>query len=275
MFVPKKPMEKCQSSYDSGMQFYPNMRFAKKTISYNIDNSCSQNKMINLLQAFNFIERESGLIRFYESPAENADITAECNETQLGNEVIKEYFIAGEGGPTLIVNTSQFYVIEKGKVLLFYNRTDCNNYNIELHELLHVFGFDHSRNINSIMYPTSLCQQVVTNDILTELKRLYSIEEKPDLFFVNVSAIKHGTYLDFKAEFKNKGIGIANKVYLEIWDENSKIESFNTTDIGYGEGKILSTENIKFSRNTKELKFIIATEDELNENDNIISFFLP
>ena len=75
-----------------------------------------------------------------------------------------DLFIAGEGGPTSITNTSLYNVILKGKILL-YKKSECEEPIVELHELLHVFGFDHSQDPNNIMFNLSSCNQEISQDI--------------------------------------------------------------------------------------------------------------
>jgi len=264
------------TSYSSQLQFYPNMLFNKKQIIYNIDNSCDKDKRIRMIEAFARIENKTSLLKFYENIyPEKADILVSCQE--MKEEISGTYFIAGEGGPTEITNTLAFYIIEKGKILLLYSRNQCNNYNIELHELLHVLGFEHSNNPESIMYNTSSCNQQLTQDIIQELKRLYSIPELPDLSFSNISAMKHGSYLDFYAEIKNMGLNQAENVKLEVYaeDENKKIDEYDLGNISYGEGKYLEVKNSHASRSVTKIRFVIVSGQELNKENNVAEFFLP
>jgi len=147
-----------------------------------------------------------------------------------------------------------------------------------LHELLHVLGFEHSENKNSIMYNTTSCQQILTNDIIDELKRLYSIQELPDLYFSSISATKHGSYLDFNVEVINSGLNEAENVKLEIYaedEEEEKIDEFILENVGYGEGKSLEVKNLKISRAASKIKFVIVNGEDLDEKNNIIELFLP
>jgi len=270
-FLHNKTISRNQSSYSSQLQFYPDMRFPKKDIFYNIDFSCGEDKKTRMLQAFTRLEQETDLIKFYSSQQE-PDILVSCQETEVEQEAGK-YFIAGEGGPTTIINTTKFYIIEKGKVLLFYKENSCNNYNVELHELLHVFGFEHSNNKESIMYNTTFCYQVLTDDIAAELKRLYLIPELPDLYFNNVSVIKHGSYLDFEIDVRNQGLANSENISLDLFSEE-KIDSFELGNISYGEGKLFQAKNIKISRSLKKIKFILVDGKELEKENNEIELFL-
>lgn len=275
-----KPTESSrnQSSYAGELQFYPNMRFSKKELRYNIEESCSDEKKKRVLQAFSRIENETGMLRFFGTTEQIADILIKCEETET-EEIPGEYYIAGEGGATSIINNTLFYIIEKGKILLYYKKSSCDNYNIELHELLHVLGFKHSENKQSIMYNTSSCNQLLTLDIVDELKRIYSIEELPDLTITNVSATQHSLYyLNFNIEVRNQGLIIVENVKLELYADygrEEKVEVFDLAGIGYGEGKLLEVKNLKMpSRKVQKIKFVLIDGEELNEENNIISLFL-
>ena len=268
-FIKNISINASQPSYASNSQFYPNMRFIKTDIIWNIDESCSEQKKQRIEQAFAKLEQETSILKFYNNIyPEKADIIIHCNETN--EQISGKYFIAGEGGPTSIINTSSFNIIEKGKVLLLYKKASCNNYDVELHEILHVFGFDHSGNKNSIMYLTTNCEQVLTTDIIDELKRLYSIQQLPDLYFSDISATKQGAYLNFNIEIRNSGLSTAENVMLEIYSGNDKFEEFEIGNIKYGEGKSLKVEYAKLpSRSIKQIRFVIVNGKELNENNNI------
>ncbi len=262
-------------SFSGQFQFYPNMRFDKRKLTYSIDETCSEEKKENVEKALQRLENETNLLKFYLTEGE-PDIFAECDESK--EEVLPgKYFIAGEGGPTSMINTSRFYVIQNGKIFLFYKKSECKNYNVELHELLHVFGFKHSQNKNSIMYNTSFCDQVLNNDIVGELKRLYSIESLPDLAFTDITASKKGIYLNFNLSIKNTGLSKAENTTLYLYSENKDIDNFNFKDIDYGEGKIFEAENIRLpSRNIEKLIFKVSClGKELSLENNEIKLKLP
>jgi len=272
-FLRNVSINNSQPSYTSQQQFYSSMRFTDKNISYYIEPSCQEEKKERMQQAFSKLEKETPL-SFYQS--QDSKILVSCQASK--EETPGKYFIAGEGGPTQVINTSLFYVIEKGKVLLFYKNSFCNNYNIELHELLHVLGFQHSSNPGSIMYNTTSCNQIITYDIIDELTRLYSIPELSDLYFQDITATKHGIYLDFNVEIGNRGLKDSEDTKLELYsqDSNKKFDEFNITSISYGEGKILEVSNTKLpSRNVKQIKFLIVPGQELDDKNNAEELFLP
>ena len=260
-------------SYPYGeLQYYPNMRFNHNNITYSIDSSCSEEKIKRIEKAISMLEEDVNEISFFYTN-NNADIEIICENKNVPSEV-KEYFIAGEGGPTSVINTSLFYIIEKGKILLYNDKSSCDHPNVELHELLHVFGFEHSTNKESIMYSVSSCKQVLTEDIKNELKRLYSIENLPELYFSEIDVKKHGSYIDFELKIKNQGLVKAKNIKLRIIStfSNNTIDEFDMGDIEYGEGKYLKVENLKIPFRTKDIKFEIVNGKELNNNNDVAEF---
>jgi len=183
-------------SYKSEMQFYPNMRYKNSLISYQISNECGQRKTNQMKTAFQILE-EKTILKFRET-SENSEIEIACSKKDISKG---GYFIAGEGGPNTIINSSLYSVILNGTVLL-YRESSCKNPILQLHELLHALGFNHSENRNSVMYPIQDCNQQITQDIIDEINRLYSVESKADLIFKGVVASKKGRYIDFNISVK-------------------------------------------------------------------------
>ena len=129
-------------------QFHQNMRYPDRTISYFISKNCSTKKTSDFLKAASFLE-EKTILDFKESV--KPDILITCsNVAPEPNE--QGHFVAGEGGPSQVINTSIYSVILVGKVSL-YRSEKCEEPKVALHEILHALGFDHTGNISSIMYP--------------------------------------------------------------------------------------------------------------------------
>ena len=262
-------------SFPSGeMQFYPGMRFSKLPISYSISSQCSEEKAENIDNAVQILEQETNLI--FEKLNNEGQILVRCQEISNREIEKQEFFVAGEGGPTEIVNTTLHYVILKGEILLL-RESDCTQPLIALHEMLHVLGFDHSQNKMSIMYNVSNCQQKLTKDIINEINRLSSISSLPDLYFSNITATKSGRYLSFEVEIRNRGLATSNSTTIAIYaagdEEEQKIDSFDVNEMDVGDGIFLKVENVRLpSRATDEIKFVIDTENkiaELDEENNI------
>lgn len=250
-----------QPSYSGDLQFSPNMRFSKNEISYNIGNGCPEQKRENMVLAFNYLENITGILSFQESSP--ADINITCGEEYKQEDM----YVAGEGGPESIkTNESIYSVIKKGKILLLYS--EACSYNVELHELLHVFGFNHSTNKNSIMYPATACGQVVTSDITNELKRLYSIPSLPDLYFGEVNAIKKGNYLNLNFTVKNQGLTEAKDTEVILYADNKLVRNFSLGNIDVDITKISWIENLRISSGTESIKITIKDGKELDESNN-------
>ena len=189
-------------SYDnSSIQFYSNMRFPDKTISYKISD-CPIKKTSDMEDSFIILENLTSL-NFYPV-TDNEQVIITCSSETRESEQ-NGFFIAGEGGPLNITLTDNFNVIQKGKILLLRD-LKCENPNVGIHELLHVLGFTHSQNPDSIMYEVSKCSQVITSDIVNEINRLYSTSSLTDLVVNNLTASTHGRYLDVSFSVVNHGL---------------------------------------------------------------------
>ena len=205
------------------MQFYPNMRFSQLPISYGFDSECSQKRRENIRKATDLLTAKTPLV--FELAEEDPDIFIACSEQYREEEGL---FIAGHGGPKVIINSTMYSVIEKGTIKLF---SESCGYNVELHEILHVLGFDHSPNPQSIMYNVSSCDQQLTDDILEELNRLYSLPSLPDLYFQNVSSFKKGRYLNIYFAVLNQGLVDASNIHVILYADKVKVDEFNIDEI--------------------------------------------
>jgi hypothetical protein len=246
------------------MQFYPNMRFPTKDISYSISSECNIQKESEMVWAFEILEEET-ILNFYEVQ-KNAEINIFCEDTiRIENGM----FIAGEGGPANVSLGNSFNVIMNGQILLL-KRSDCERPNIAIHELLHVLGFEHSANINNIMYPVSKCKQVISKDMTSEIDRIYSIESNPDLLIESVSAEMHSRFLDTNLIIKNEGLENSEDFLLGIYANDKQIDKMNLKGIKIGEGRIINITNILIPQiRIDTLKFVLETEAiELDKQNN-------
>ena len=242
-------------------QFYPNMKFNHNNISYFFHNSCDDRKKERLKKAFNEITRNVNLLSFVEVD-KNPDIFVSCEKNSEEN-IQQEYFIAGEGGAREIIPTGRFNIINEGVIFLY------DNPNKEIHELMHVFGFDHNNDKKSIMYPLlDSCDQQLDDSIVEELKKIYLIEDIPDLYFEDINAVKKGIYLDFKLTIKNSGSVPAENIKVVVLDEGEVIEVFNLDRVDYGGGILIETNNLKLKRlKPDNLEFVIDKENKIKEID--------
>ena len=257
---------------DGELQFYPNMRFASPQISYSVGEECDSEKRQSIEDAFDMLSDISDLTF---SEEDEGQISIDCKETSLRQIRRETYYIAGEGGPTSVINTSLFYVIQGGEVLLLYPKSSCDFPIVEVHELLHVLGFTHSSSQNSIMYPTASCSQRITNEIIEKLEEVYSFPQKADLYFDNASASKSGAYLDFNVNIKNRGLDDAEEVSLLIYADDKNIKNYSLNSIDFGEGKFLEVANLRIGREVSSIRIIIEGGEEIYDNNNIVSFSVP
>ena len=192
------------NAYLNEGQFYSNMRFNHLPVTYFIDkSSCNEKRQSDAKRAAEIIS-EKTKVSFLEMNAKiNADVIIRCDDANIEKE--SGLFIAGEGGPTSVRPTGLFHVIEKGSVLLFKD-SNCENPQVAIHELIHVLGFDHVNDTESLMYPITDCSQKLTPEIINKINELYSVEPLPDLYIKSVNATKKTVYLDFNIEIRNKGL---------------------------------------------------------------------
>ena len=245
--------------------FSEKLRFNHNKISFYIDPVCSRKRKNAMFDAFLIFQEEMEIISFYELEDSDADITVECPNSPI--EVSEGYLAAGEGGPFEIINTELFKVINKGKIFL-YEDPQCEYPIVEVHELLHVFGFDHINNPKSAMYNISNCQQRITPDMISTIQSLYSIKPLVDLYIENISATKNNRYLDFNITIKNQGLLDAPKTTLTIFSEEKKIDEVELEEIEIGTGRTIQIKNMKmFSRSIEEVEFAIDINNLISELD--------
>lgn len=263
-------------NYGSPPVFAENLRFNHKNISYFIEPSCSDIRVSAMKEAFRIFQNKMGIISFYEINYPEADISVGCSDNfiKLGENI----FRAGEAGPSKIINTTNFNIIQKGKILL-YEDPKCERPVVEIHELGHVFGFDHTSNPRGIMYNLSYCNQKITPGMVDLIKKLYSIKPLPDAKISELSAVKKGRYLDFNITVVNEGLRKIDNIDLTLFANGEKIKTIYLDGIPIGYTKTLSATNIKLpSMDIKTVDFILDNEskvEELNEENNAIQMVVP
>lgn len=260
--------------YGATPVFAENLRFNHNNISFLIESSCSDKRRNSMLDAFREFEDKMGIISFYEVFVD-ADIEVGCSDDYIS--VGENLFAAGEGGPSKIINTSGFKVIEKGKISL-YDDQRCDYPIVELHELLHVFGFDHTGNPSSIMYNTSKCNQRITSDMIQTIQDLYTIEPRPDILIENLSAVKRGKYLDFNITILNEGLVNVEAVKLTLIADDREFQDIDMGELGVGYGRNLEVVNSKLpSSRSEEIVFALDYDnliEEFSESNNIRKFII-
>lgn len=261
--------------YENGAsaQFYPNMRYRDREIDYYIDAGCGEKRRNDTEIAFGILSGETSL-RFYPASDErSADIDVLCSDVAPEPEE-EGHFVAGEGGPSKVINNSIYNVILNGKVSLYRN-DKCDEPKIALHEVLHALGFDHNNNLKSIMYPTTNCEQELDQYIIDEINKLYSVDSKPDLAIGDLSANSTGRYLNFEVGVVNIGLKNSRSSTLRVFSGSEELKDFDLEAIEIGTKKVWTVQNLRIPRNTEKVTFVIeADEDEISEDNNVVSLGL-
>lgn len=133
-----------------------------------LDNhQCPYNRIKGITKAFEIIQNETNGSVYFEEMDGSVDITISCYVTKEDGE----YLIMGEGGYNSIENriingTINFYPFDFG----------CSYWpDMEVHELLHVFGYEHKNDNTSIMRPIQKgCIGKIDEDIIKDLINRYS-----------------------------------------------------------------------------------------------------
>lgn len=247
-------------------QFYLRMRYPDREITYSIASSCSSERVASMQEAFDSIEDATAL-RFVSDTTAMIKVLCSDIAPEAGQE---DYFVAGEGGPARVLNSTLYSVILEGKIAL-YRDDDCPGAKVATHELLHALGFDHNNNPQSILYPTLRCDQQIDPEIIASINKLYESDALPDLLFFTASATKSGRYLNFHIEVLNQGLIPSDSVTIGLYSDDELIETFELGAIGIGSRKILDVENLKVPADATTLVFVADDGDniaELYENNN-------
>jgi hypothetical protein len=261
-------------NYGAVPLFADNLRFNHNIISYSIEDECAGSRRGSMVEAFTLFANEMKIISFYEL-ADGADISVGCSDKHIS--MGENLFAAGEGGPSVIINTSVFKTIEKGKISLF-DDSRCDYPVVAVHELGHVFGFDHSPDPDNIMYNVSDCDQRISEDMVRLINNLYSIEALPDAVVGSVNAVKRGKYLDFNITILNEGLIDISDITLSILADGRLIKVVEMGEIGIGYGRTLKATNANLqSRNVEVVEFVLDKNNrvrEFNEDNNVIQMTL-
>lgn len=247
-------------------QFAPNMRFNTNNLSYFFQPGCTDERKDQMRTAFSMISSNTGVIHFYElsSISKEPEIIVYCSESSKRSNEDEDHnsFIAGEGGPTKFLNIAPYPLIIQGEIQLYSSKysTKCSEPLVELHELLHVFGYDHISDKNSVLYPYLSCNQKFQDEIINDLIRLYSEPAMAELYISNISASVAGKYLNFNIEVMNSGLIYANNVSVRVSNGNNLIKSFKFEDLTPGLIRTLSIQNLELPSNRiTSLKFEVMT----------------
>ncbi|MBT6690324.1 matrixin family metalloprotease [archaeon] len=261
-------------NYGAVPVFAESLRFNHNFISYFIESDCDEDRRGMMIESLGIFSDEVGIVSFFEGD-ETSDIKVGCSDEfiELGDNL----FAAGEGGPSRIINTSGFKVIEEGKVLL-YNGNDCDYPIVALHELGHVFGFSHSDDPKNIMYNTSDCEQRMSEDMVDLMVDLYSIEALADIKIESVDGIVKGRDLDFNISILNEGLLDVVEIDLTIFADGDVVDVVELGEIGIGYGRTLRVENMNMPKSSVDvLEFVVDYGDTLREirkDNNIVEMIV-
>ena len=149
------------------------------------------------------------------------------------------------------------------------NKLVCDWPNVELHELMHVFGFNHSTDENSLMYHLlKSCDQKLDRSVVSDLKRLYTEKNLPDLYFEDINVVKKGKLIDFNLTVRNSGSVPSNLVNFSVYDSGELIKTSKLGDVNYGAGVFVQIVNFKLnSRDPEKISFVIDAENNIPEID--------
>ncbi len=239
------------------VQFYPEMRYPNNTITYTIGKACTESKAVNIRRALDILSANTSLVFIPES---NGEITYLCSDISP-NQSDESHIIAGEGGPTKIINTTTFSVILAGQVSL-YRPERCQTPNIAIHETLHALGFDHVQDPTDIMYPVTDCNKYLKQATIDAINKLYSYPSEPDLAIDSVSANQTGRYLNFHITIMNHGLKNSLGSNLTLYSDGNPLRTFILGEIDIGTKKFLDVQNMYLqSSRISNVTFLIQATD--------------
>jgi hypothetical protein len=269
VFEKKSPEFNLNNESNNSMMFYENMRFPSNEISYSISENCSIKKKSDAREALMVLENLT-VLDFY--PSDEGEITISCQDKNIVEEGV---FIAGEGGPTEIIQSGKYNIVYSGHVLLIRD-SDCADPQIAIHELLHVLGFNHSENKRNIMYPYSKCSQVIGKEIPSKINELYKDPSLPDLTFSEVNATINSRFMDFNLTIRNIGISESEEGVLRVYVDGKETKDYKIRSLKPGTGMKLWSSNVFVKDfNVEEIEFEIVSEfeelDKENNKKNLVS----
>jgi len=172
------PQDNVQQNADGSDEFSSATRlhWTHMPLTVNFSNECTRIILIRNRNAFNEIANETdGLVTFEEVNDTSADISFICKKEipTTNNDMYMtngdaQYFNEGNEITSAIIN---YYGVFEG-----WTPGGCSNFpDVEIHELLHTFGFGHvSGNISIMNAIQDSCPTRIDKDIVEELKSTYS-----------------------------------------------------------------------------------------------------
>ncbi len=119
-------------------------------ISYNINDDCSDYMSKRIRKAFRILTEETDSLLYFTEIGIGGDLEISCSIPKDRNDYDLGVADLGTIGYLVKGSTIDFYDIESREEEM--SEGLCRRYpDVEIHEILHTFGFDHSTNRESIM----------------------------------------------------------------------------------------------------------------------------
>lgn len=149
------------------------MHWMHMPLTFNFSENCTALLLSRNRRAFQEIENQTKGVVSFEEISGPADISLICHKEVPRNDI---YLTSGEEqhwaqGNKIVKAVINFYNVVEGRSTL-----GCVSYpDVEIHEILHTFGFQHKEGYDSIMRPVQgNCLYKIDSDILAELNEIYS-----------------------------------------------------------------------------------------------------
>lgn len=150
----------------------PHWKHMPLVYKFNEERLCEDEQKKRIKSAFQEVEKETkNIINFAEG--DNPDIIISCYHYKKESE----YFLNKTIGEANIFRDNN--IIDKAIINLYQVNDSCNLPSKEIHEILHVFGYQHTEDENSILYPEENCKDrvdeefIIDKDIIKGLIEIY------------------------------------------------------------------------------------------------------
>lgn len=174
-------------------------------ITYSFSESCVGPIVPRIEWAFQIIENNTNKLVNFNEIENNGDITFICypeqNKEAVGYDLTEYTF--GQSAPNIDGSVIKDAEIEFWSVTENTRPTSCSNFpRLEIHEILHAFGFDHIlNNTYTIMHPYGGSSCIARDDTITYNGKTFMPEDKIDEEIVSC----------LKYIYSNGQIGLCNK----------------------------------------------------------------
>lgn len=152
-------------------------------LTYSVQDNCNKDK---ITKAMNLVEQSTNQAVSFNQVESNADITITCQNLDNCYEkkqvrrwfwiITTEAVCEHEAGIAKITKMRANKILKADITLVNIKEKQSNCTDAELHELLHILSYEHSKNNESIMYPEASpeCKEYIDKDIADDLIKKYS-----------------------------------------------------------------------------------------------------